>query len=281
MRIHGNRCPAFLSRLLRKSSVAAVLSISLLSAGVARTGWAATKVAVEKTPHGGIQPQAAIDAKGNLHVLYFAGKAAAGDLHYVRRSADSDQFSDPIRVNSQSGSAVATGSIRGGQMALGKDGCVHVAWNGSRTSQGSGGSPQLYARWDDSGTAFEPQRNLMQRTEALDGGGSVTADGQGNVYVAWHGLERGDERGEENRRVWVAHSTDEGKTFSRENPAWTEATGACACCALRTFADSQGSVYLLYRAARSDVNRDIHLLCSKTRGQEFEGVLLHKWKVPT
>ena len=39
----------------------------------------------------------------------------------------------------------------------------------------------------DEGSAFEPQRNVMQFAEGLDGGGSVAADVQGNVYVAWHG----------------------------------------------------------------------------------------------
>ena len=45
----------------------------------------------------------------------------------------------------------------------------------------------LYSRSDEGGPAFEPQRNLMQRTSALDGGGTVAADNEGNVYVAWHG----------------------------------------------------------------------------------------------
>ena len=29
----------------------------------------------------------------------------------------------------------------------------------------------------------------MQLTTALDGGGTVAADADGNVYVAWHGPE--------------------------------------------------------------------------------------------
>ena len=42
---------------------------------------------------------------------------------------------------------------------------------------------------------FEPQRNLMQETFALDGGGSVAADAEGNVYVAWHGSAKGSAKG--------------------------------------------------------------------------------------
>jgi hypothetical protein len=270
---------AFLSRLPWIQREAAVLSTLWLLAGAGQTGWAAARVTVLKTPNDGIQPQAVVDAKGTLHLIYFKGEAGAGDLFYVRRQAGKERFSDPIRVNSQPGSAVAVGTIRGGQIALGKGGRIHVAWNGSGQVKAARGSPMLYARLKDSGAGFEEQRNLMQGTSVLDGGGTVAADDSGNVYVAWHALKTGGVRGEDHRQVWVARSADDGKTFSRETVAWAEATGACACCSLRAFADRKGSVYLLYRSANAGVNRDIYLLTSKDKGKSFRGALLHKWKV--
>ena len=39
---------------------------------------------------------------------------------------------------------------------------------------------------NDSGTAFETERNVIHAAYGLDGGGSVAADDQANVYVAWH-----------------------------------------------------------------------------------------------
>src|SRR5262249_54433714 len=156
------------------------------------------------------------------------------------------RFSSPIRVNSRPASAIAAGSVRGGQIALGKDGRVHVVWNGSgQGTKGPGdGSAMLYARLNDAGAAFEDERNLMQGTQGLDGGGTVAADDAGNVYVAWHGVKTG-QHGEANRQVWVARSTDEGKTFTAEEPAWTKPTGACPCCSTRALASSDGWVYLL------------------------------------
>ncbi|HMC66179.1 MAG TPA: hypothetical protein VKI65_14680 [Gemmataceae bacterium] len=236
-----------------------------------------SNVTLLRVPNGGIQPQAVVDAKGTLHLIYFKGEAGGGDLFYVRRQPGQERFSAPIRVNSQLDSAIATGTIRGGQIALGKAGRVHIAWNGSGKDKRAEG--MLYARLNDSGTAFEEQRNLMRDTEILDGGGSVAADASGNVYVVWHALKKGSERGEEHRQVWVARSADEGKSFAKEAPAWTEATGACGCCGLRAFADSNGSVYVLYRSAKAEVNRDVYLLASK-KGTSFEGALVHKWKVP-
>src|SRR5207248_622344 len=87
----------------------------------------AGRVTLLPVPNGGIQPQAIADARGTLHLLYFKGdNAGAGDLFYVRRQAGKDSFSEPIRINSRPASACAVGSVRGGQIALGKEGRVHV-----------------------------------------------------------------------------------------------------------------------------------------------------------
>jgi len=241
---------------------------------------AESKVTLIRTPNGGIQPQAAVDEQGALHLIYFTGEPGSGDIFYVRRKAGEESFSTPLRVNSQSGSAIATGTIRGAHLAVGKGGRVHVSWMGAKNAEPkgpNGATPMLYARLNDAKIAFEPQRNVMQFAVGLDGGGSVAADKSGNVYVAWHG--RGDVEGEANRRVWVARSIDDGRTFSRETAAYKEPTGACGCCGMRAFADAQGSVYLLYRAATEEVNRDIYLLSSQDRGQSFQGVRLHNWKI--
>src|SRR5262245_53300801 len=104
-------------------------------------------VAQDRTPDGGIQPQAVVDARGTLHLIYFKGdKAEAGDLFYVRRDTGKERFSDPIRVNSQPASAIAFGSMRGGQITLGKAGRVHVAWNGSGKNERTSGGPRCRAR---------------------------------------------------------------------------------------------------------------------------------------
>jgi hypothetical protein len=205
---------------------------------------AAGKVNLHRVPNGGLQPQATLDERGILHLVYFTGEPQGGDLYYVRRDAGRTEFTSPMRINSEPGCAVAIGTIRGASLAVGKNGRVHVAWNGRHDPSGRG-APMLYARMNDARTGFDPQLNVMQFSGGLDGGGSIAADKSGVVYVAWHG--RGEKEGEENRRVWVARSTDEGKTFSRETAAWNEPTGACGCCGMRAFADRRGRVHLLYR----------------------------------
>jgi hypothetical protein len=62
---------------------------------------------------------------------------------------------------------MAAGTIRGAQLAVGKNGRVHVAWDGMGkgatrpTINGKEVTPALYTRLNDAGTGFEPERNLI------------------------------------------------------------------------------------------------------------------------
>jgi len=262
-----------------------LLAIGFLAAGALGLSQAEdpdqTKVTTLRVPNRGIQPQAATDGKGTLHMIYFRGEPAAGDIFYVRSKDAGRTFGAPLQVNSRAGSAIAIGNIRGAHLALGKNGRVHVAWMGSDKAEPKapgGVTPMIYTRLNDAGTAFEPERSLITSAVGLDGGGSVAADDSGNVYVAWHAPEP-QTRGEANRRVWVARSTDEGKTFAREKPAYREPTGACGCCGMRAFADHKGNLYMLYRSAAEEVHRDIYLLTSTNRAADFHGLNLDRWEV--
>ncbi len=241
-------------------------------------------VQVLETPDGGIQPQAAIDDRGVIHLVFFKGEPSGGDLFYCRLQPGAAGFSPPVRVNSQPGSAIAIGTIRGGQIAVGKGGRIHVAWNGSngaRPKNPAGSNPMLYTRSDPTAKAFEPQRNLMQRTSALDGGGTIAADREGNVYVAWHGRTEDAGPGEAARRMWVVRSKDDGATFSAEEPALESETGACGCCGTRALADHRGTLYLLYRAATGGVERGMYLLSSEDHAGHFRGASIHPWRAET
>jgi hypothetical protein len=239
---------------------------------------AGRKVMLVRLPGGGIQPQIAVDESGAVHMIYYQGDPQNGDLYYVRSRDGGASFSTPLRVNSTAGSAIAVGNIRGGHLAIGKNGRVHVAWNGSRFSGQQGRAPMLYSRLNDAGTTFEPQRNVIQSAYGLDGGGAVAADAAGDVYVLWHAPEPGKE-GEGNRRVWIARSRDDGKTFERERASYDQPTGACGCCGLNAFADRSGALYVLYRSAAEMVHRDMYVLVSRDKGDTFQGEDISKWKV--
>ncbi len=244
-------------------------------------------ISVVRVPNRGIQPQAVRDDTGTLHLLYYLGDPTHGDLFYVKSTDSGATWSSPLRVNSEVGTAIAAGTIRGGQIAMGMNSSVHVAWNGSKAEpigplnpeSGQREAPMFYSRLNDAHTSFEPERSVMTRTFGLDGGGTVAADSRGNVYVSWHGKARGAAEGEAGRQVWVAESRDEGKTFAAERPAWKQPTGACGCCGMAMFADSKGTVRALYRSATEKIHRDIYLLTSYDHARSFEGRKLHPWEI--
>src|SRR3954466_3720927 len=222
---------------------------------------APTPVVTLRTPNDGIAPQAATSPDGTVHLVYFKRtKGDRGDLYYVRSRDGGETFSAALRVNSRPDSAI---SVRHARLALGRDGRAHVVWNATapEADSGNSGMPLAYARLNDDGTAFEPQRNLMRNSRVRDGGGTIAADGQGNVYALWHALPATSAPGEQNRRLFVARSTDDGKTFADESVAWDQPVGACGCCYVGAYADTD-SIYVLYRAAETASQRDMYLLTS-------------------
>ena len=240
------------------------------------------RVRLVHTPDDGIQPQAAVDGRGVVHLIYYKGDSGNGDIFYVRQQPGQASFSKPILVNGQPGSAMAAGTIRGAQLAVGKNGRVHVAWNGHAPKKGAWmDAPMLYARLNDAGTAFEPERDVITSARGLDGGGSVAADDKGGVFVFWHAPKPGNTNGEAGRAVFVARSDDDGKTFAPETLATSRPTGACGCCGMKAFADTEGNVFALYRAASEKVNRDEILLISRNHGTDFQVAHAHPWNIPS
>lgn len=268
--------------------VVAILALVLAGCGPAPVE--PTSVALLRVPEGGIQPRI-VQAEGALHLLYYLGENGGGDLFYTTSTDNAATFAEPVRVNSQPGSALSGGTIRGGQIALGEDGRVHVAWNGSTVAQPKGplnpaqeddspynGTPFLYAHSDGQG-GFTEQRNLMQYTFALDGGGTVAADGEGNVYAAWHASAPDSAPAEAGRQVYLVRSTDGGDTFNEEVPISDAAQGACGCCSAHLFAGAGGKVAAFYRTAREVENRDGFLLTSTDYGKTFKSSMLQHWQI--
>lgn len=256
-------------------------SLLLAALALSADAFAASEVKLLRTPDGGLQPQAMLDARGTLHLIYLKGEPKACDVLYVRREAGTTNFSPPLRVNSEPGSAVAVGTIRGAQLALGRNGRIHVAWNGNGAKKSPRGAPMLYARLNDAGSAFEAQRDVSTATQHLDGGGSVAADDAGHVYVVWHAASVEGPQGEQNRAVFLAQSDDDGKTFAAERKVNPDQTGACACCGLKAFADARGRLAVLYRSAAGGLDRDVTLLLSSNQARSFQSSVVGAWRIGT
>lgn len=272
------------TRALLGTGMILIVGICAWPTHAGKNPWTSPPVSTIRVPNGGIQPQAALDDHGVLHMIYYAGDSAHGDLFYVHSENDGATFSTPMKVNSHPGSAIAAGNIRGAHIAIGRNGLVHVAWNGTYEVDVPGATkpwmkhPMVYTRLNDTKTAFEPERNVIHQAYGLDGGGALAADRTGNVYVFWHAPAPGTE-GEGNRRVWMARSHDDGKTFEPEKPIFEKPTGACGCCGMSAFADANNNVYVMYRSATEVVNRDMYFLESRDRGQTFQGADISPWQI--
>jgi hypothetical protein len=261
---------------LRGLATLIILAVTITAAGAAEP----SSIRLVRVPGGGIQPQVQTDERGRVHMIYFTGDPARGDVYYVRSDDGGSTFTTPLLVNSQPQSAIAIGTVRGPHLALGKKGRIHVAWMGSdRAVPKIDGKavPMLYARLNDAGDGFEPQRNVIQKYAGLDGGGAVAADADGNVYVAWHAPR--SQANEADRHVWVSRSRDEGKTFEPETLAIQENTGACGCCGMNITAGSDGRIYILFRSATEQVHRDMYLLASNDQAATFQTIAKDPWNI--
>ena len=229
-------------------------------------------VRIEAVPEGGVQPQIAVDEAGTAHLVYLRGAPGASDVRYAKRPIGAKEWSAPVAVNSEPGSAVAMGTIRGAQVVAGGGGRLHVVWNGAMKPGASHeGSGLFYTRLLPGATEFEAQRDLMDGA-GLDGGASVAADGKGAVYAVWHGA--GATPGEPERVVRVRKSIDHGTTFTA--PTIAGEPGVCACCSLRALATS-ATLTILYRDAHTVGQRDMTLLSSSDGGVKFRSESVGKW----
>jgi hypothetical protein len=208
--------------------------------------------------------------------VYLKGDPQGCDVRYARKVKGSRGWSAPVSVNSEPKSAVAMGTIRGAQIALGRRGTLHVVWNGSMKS-GQHGASLFYTRLEPDQPKFAPQRNVIGDTAALDGGASVAANERGDVFVFWHGKPKDAGSDETARVVFVAKSTDNGAIFGSPIVTNAESPGVCACCSVKALATADGDLLTLYRAARTTSQRDMTMLISHDGGATFHTHALDPW----
>ncbi len=234
-------------------------------------------VRIMDIPEGGIQPKLVRDDAGTVHLVYYRGKDDGGDLFYTRKEL-SREFTKPVLINSIPRSAIAAGTIRGAQIAVGRNHRVSVVWNSSNVidERSKRGPSMFFARSNDDGTGFEPQRTISGDW-SVDGGGAVTADREGHLYVLWHSAPAG--KTEDDRRMFLKTSTDDGITFQPETVISPSDRGVCPCCAMQALVDREGNLYVVFRAARNAADRDITLLTSTNHGVSFQHSTVARWRV--
>ena len=230
-------------------------------------------VRVEGVPEGGLQPEVVTDGRGVVHLVYLRGDPKAAEVRYTWRRLR-EPWQPSVTVNSQLGSGMAMGSIRGPQLALVGKGGVQVLWNGAAVQ---GRSPLWLAGRRAGERSFAEQRDLLGDGTALDGGASIAADGAGGVFVVWHGNRAGEGAEEQRRLVFVRTSKDGGETFGEAVPVNAGQPGVCACCSLRALAGGKEGLRIFFRSAVTMETRTMTLLSQAQEGWSAREV--EPWKV--
>ena len=226
-------------------------------------------VTVLRTPNGGMLPQAVLDDAGTLHLIYYIGSMSSGDLFHVSRAPDAADWSSPQRVNSEPHSVQGLGPVDAGQLAIGPDGLLHVAWFYKDPARFH------YTRSDHTGR-FEPQQTLSVKDEGgVEAGPTVTVDDDGSVFVFWHA----DAVEDAHRRVYMVVSRENGALFDLPRAVSPAAEGACGCCGLRAVTDEAGAVHVSYRGAGDNTHRGMRLLSSADQGRTFSDQLIQPWDI--
>ena len=226
------------------------LAVIVFSVVLATSGYGERQTAVQviKVPHSGIAPDAEVDGEGNIHLVYMSDD----DIYYVTSEDGGQRFSEPLRVNSDAGTAQA-GAYRGPDVAVAPDGRVHVVWytNAFQRQLPSEAWGVHYAYRDPSDTSFVAARNL-NHTPSDNYSVAVSHD---QVAVFWTA-----------DALYVQMSDDGGGMFSE--PAVIALADPCECCATRAYFSRTGDLYVSYRE-KSNNMRDMYLLKRRAGQQTF------------
>jgi hypothetical protein len=219
-------------------------------------------------PEGGRLPQAVVDSTGTVHLVYTVGDVQHGDLMHATRAPGAARWSNLQRVNSAPGTVTGFGPVDGGQLALGPDDRLHIAW--FRISPPA----FFYTRSNEEGPGFEAQFGVATG-DGVEAGPAVAAGPDGNVYLFWHSGAVEDAQ----RALYMVVSRDGGLIFEPSLPVNTEAAGACACCRPAALTDDASAIYVSYRGAGDNVRRGQRLLVSRDGGTRFSDELIQPWNV--
>jgi hypothetical protein len=158
---------------------------------------------------------------------------AASDLRFARSTDGGRSFEPAIYVNDDAGGLPATHSFH--TMAVGGDGTIYVSWIDTR--------------------AKDQARAALVH--------APSAAGQGDPH-AGHGGD--SDAGLPGSELWIARSTDGGRSFS---PGVVVDHDICPCCRTGLAVAPDGAVYVVWRKIFDGDVRDIAIARSEDGGRTF------------
>ena len=235
------------------------------------------------------EPATGVAPDGSLYVAWVNHEPNNRADVMIGRYEPGKTPAPPVRVNPQPGTATAW---RGDQpsVAVGVNGSVYVVWTTRVGAGGKTGTDLYLSVSSDMGQTFgTPVKINDDKVPAAHGMHSLAVADDGRIYVSWL-----DERNvqapkpstkadghhmESNRDVFIADSSDDGRTFSRNRKV---AGDACPCCKTALAVAPGGTVYVSWRHVLPGNYRHIAVSSSADAGATFSKPVIvsdDKWKL--
>lgn len=222
------------------------------------------------------EPVTASASDGAFYVAWVNHEAKKADVMLARFNSDGQMQGSPVRVNRNQGAATAW---RGDQpsMAVAHDGSVYVVWTARVHAGARHGTDLFMSVSNDGGHSFTSEVKINDdKVPGAHGMHSLAVAKDGRIYVGWL-----DERNvsapkpstkadghhmESNRELYLAYSTDGGRTFSANRKV---AVDACPCCKTSLAVAADGTLYAGWRQVLPGNFRHIAVASSIDGGQSF------------
>lgn len=227
------------------------------------------------------EPAVAPARDGSFYVAWVNHDAKQADVMLARFNDAGELKGSPIRVNQQPGAATAW---RGDQpsVAVAPDGAVHVLWTARVDAGDKHGTDVFLSTSTDRGQSFTTEVKVNDdKAPGPHGMHSLAVAGDGRIYAAWL-----DERNvhapmpstkgeghhmESNRDVYLAYSTDRGRSFSANKKVASE---ACPCCKTALTVSADGTLYAGWRQVLPGSFRHIAVAGSTDGGKNFSSPVI-------
>ena len=235
------------------------------------------------------EPATAAAADGTFYVAWVNHEAKQADVMLAHFNNKGETQGTPVRVNRQPGVATAW---RGDQpsVAVAPDGAVYVLWT-ARVDAGDKHGTDIYLSVStDRGQSFASEVKVNDdKAPGPHGMHSLAVGKDGRIYAGWL-----DERNvhapkpstkaeghhmESNRDLYLAVSTDGGRTFSANRKV---ASDACPCCKTSLAVSADGTLYAGWRQVLPGSYRHIAVASSTDGGTKFSAPVIvsdDRWKL--
>ena len=222
-------------------------------------------------------PKISARASGALYLLAVSGTHRNSQLGLAISHDGGDSFAPPTLI-SQQGGQISSHGENSPTFSFGNGIEAYALWE-ERTSK-SLGTELLFARSPDFGHKWLPPIRVTDKTApSANAFSSMTVSPGGHIYAVWLDGRNRAQRLPGTSSVYLAKSTDGGKSFEKNTAV---VHGICPCCRPAVLADGQGVVHVSWRHVYPGNVRDMAVATSQDGGKTFGNpvrVAYDNWKI--